>query len=166
MLRLAALCALLLAACAPHRPTAPPPPPRAPEARTVTTCVMSAGRLQKVEVQISQATGDTTFQGRPFASAFPLTGDYAAGAAWYERNVPLPEEVRPQENARGDYVKYGRPQVLSADTLMHVSTHEGVGVYMTHEDAWINDGIVWVPVRPGCWFHHYQFSGVGEWRGG
>lgn len=165
MLRLAPLGALLLAACAVARPADPPGLAREPEVRTVTTCVISAGQLQKVQVEVS-ATGDTTFQGRPFAAAFALTSEYAAGAEWYERNVPLPEEVRPQENARGDYVKYGRAQVLPADTLMRVSTHHGVGVYMTHEDAWMNDGLAWVPVRPGCWFHHYQFSGVGELREG
>lgn len=162
---LSPLAALFLAGCAAPRPADPPPVPREPEVRTVSTCVVTGGRLAKVEVQIS-TTGDTTYQGRPFRAAFPLTPEYAAGAAWYEQNIPIPEEVRPQENARGDYVKYGRPQVLRPDTLMRVSSHHGVGVYMTHEDAWINDGIVWVPVRPGCWFHHYQFSGVGEMREG
>ena len=158
--------ALLIAGCTRHRPADPPPAMRVPEVRTVSTCVVSDGRLMEIQVQIDGATGDTTFQGRPFHAAFPLTPEYAAGADWYETHEPLPEEVRPQENARGDYVKYGRSQVLRADTLMRVSTHHGVGVYMTHEDAWINDGLVWVPVRPGCWFQHYQFSGVGEMREG
>ncbi|WP_420128663.1 hypothetical protein [Longimicrobium sp.] len=167
MMRMIPRCAagLLLAACAVPRPVVPPPAPE-PPVRTVETCAVSAGQLRKVQVEVSATTGDTTFQGRPFASAFPLTAEYATGAAWYERNEPLPETVRPRENERGDYVKYGRPRVLSADTLMRVSTHHGVGVYMTHEDAWINEGIVWVPVRPGCWFQHYQFSGVGEVREG
>ena len=156
---------LLLAACAIPRPATPPLAP-GPEARTITTCVVADGRLAKVQVQIDGVTGDTTYQGQPFASAFPLTPEYAAGAEWYERHVPIPQEVRPQENARGDYVKYGRAQVLPADTLVRVSTHHGVGVYMTHEDAWTNEGLIWVPIRPGCWFHHYQFSGVGHMREG
>jgi hypothetical protein len=156
---------LLLAGCTVPRPA--DPPASVPEAavRTVSTCVIADGRLTKVDVQIV-AAGDTTYRGQPFASAFPLTPDYAAGAEWYERHVPIPNEVRPRENARGDYVKYGRAQVVPPDTLVRVSTHHGVGVYMTHEDARTNDGIIWVPVRPGCWFRHYQFSGVGHMREG
>jgi hypothetical protein len=80
--------ALLLAVCAAPRPVPPPPAP-IPEARTVTTCVVSAGTLTKVQVRIDGATGDTTYQGQPFASAFPLTPQYAAGAEWYEQNVPI-----------------------------------------------------------------------------
>lgn len=163
---LAPLAALLLAGCAGRRTADPSPPAPEPAVRTVSTCVVADGRLQEVRVEVDGATGDTTYQGRPFHAAFPLTPEYASGAAWYEQNIPIPAEVRPQENARGEYVKYGRPRLVRPDTLMRVSSHYGVGVYMTHEDAWINDGIIWVPVRPGCWFHHYQFSGVGELREG
>jgi hypothetical protein len=163
---IAPLSALLLAACARQRPADPPPVVREREVRTVSTCVVSDGRLQEVRVQVDDATGDTTYQGRPFHAAFPLTPEYAAGATWYETNEPIPEEVRPRENARGDYIKYGRARVLPADTIVRVSSHHGVGVYMTHEDLRTNEALLWVPVRPGCWFQHYQFSGVGELREG
>jgi hypothetical protein len=165
-LGLAPLSALLLAACAGQRPADPPPVVREREVRTVSTCVVSDGRLQEVRVQVDDATGDTTYQGRPFHAAFPLTPEYAAGATWYETNEPIPEEVRPRENARGDYIKYGRARVLPADTIVRVSSHHGVGVYMTHKDLRTNEALLWVPVRPGCWFQHYQFSGVGELREG
>jgi hypothetical protein len=163
---LAPLAALLLAGCAGQRVADPPPVSREPEVRTVSTCVVSDGRLQDVRVEIDAATGDTTYQGRPFHVAFPLTPEYAVGAAWYESNEPIPEEVRPQENARGEYVTYGRVRVLPADTIIRVSSHHGIGVYMTHEDLRTNDALVWVPVRPGCGFQHYQFVGVAEVREG
>jgi hypothetical protein len=162
---LAPLGALLLAGCAAPSP-APPPPAPTPAARMVETCVVSGGRLAKVQVEIDGATGDTTFQGRSFHAVFPLTPEYASGADWYETNEPIPEDVWPQENARGMYVKYGRPRQMPADTLILISSHHGVGVYAALEDAQGKYGILFVPFRPGCWFQNYQFVGVGELREG
>lgn len=157
--------ALLLAGCAGQRPADPPPPVRDPEVRSVETCVLSTGRVTKVRVEIS-ATGDTTFQGQPFRTAFPLTPEYATGADWYERNEPIPETVWPVDSARGDYVKYGSPRVLPADTLAPLSVHHGVPIFSALGDPPAKYGMLYVPVRPGCWFHDYQYAGVAEVREG
>lgn len=145
-------------------PARRPLPPVA--ARTVESCVVSGGRLMSVRLEVQPATGDTTFQGQPFRVAFPLTAEYAQEAEWYRTNEPIPESVWPQDSARGDYVKYGPPRVLRPDTLVRIGTHHGVGVFAALDDVPAKYGIIYVPIRPGCWFHFYQFSGVGEVRGG
>ncbi|HEX2210390.1 MAG TPA: hypothetical protein VHG93_22115 [Longimicrobium sp.] len=154
---------LLIAGCTiPPRTDVPPPP--AP--RTVSTCVVSAGRLAAVQVDVEVATGDTTFQGRPFRDAFPVTAQYAQDAEWQVHNEPLPEEVLPQDGARGDYIKFGRPVTAAADALLWVADHHGVGVYAQNENGRLHDDVLYVPVRPGCWFQRYMFMGVGEVREG
>jgi hypothetical protein len=162
----ACIAGLLLAACAtPRRPAGPPPPPAAP-VRIVPSCVVSAEGLVAITVEVDDATGDTTFQGRPLSDAFPLTSRYAAEAGWYLRNEPIPEVVWPHVDARGVYVKYGRVRAVAPDSLSLLGYHHGVGVYGVLGDAPENFGVLYVPVRPGCWFQTYQFEGVGEMREG
>jgi hypothetical protein len=156
--------ALLVAACAAPRPAHSPPLARELDVRTVSTCVASAGALTEVRVEVSAATGDTTFHGQPFHTAFPLTPDYATGASWFERHEPIPESVRPKEDARGDYEKYGPTVGAPADSLVRVGSHQGVSVFAERDDAYM--GVLYVPVQPGCWFQRYQFVGVGEVRDG
>ena len=163
--RLTCLAALLLAGCA-APPSAGGPGGVPGEARTARTCVIAGGRLREVQVEVHAATGDTTYRGRPFRSAFPLTADYAQEAAWYVENEPMPESVWPVEDARGDYVKYGPPRTEEADSLTRISSWRGVGVYAGQWQGRLDYGVLYVPVRPGCWFHRYQFVGVGEVRGG
>lgn len=157
---------LLLAACAaPPRPAAPPPLPAA-SVRIVPSCVVLAEGLVAITVEVDAATGDTTFQGQPLSTAFPLTSRYAAEADWYVRNEPIPEVVWPHVNARGQYVKYGWPQIVSPASFSLLGYHHGIGVYAVLGDAQEDFGILYVPVRPGCWFQTYQFEGVGEVREG
>jgi hypothetical protein len=82
------------------------------------------------------------------------------------RNEPIPEVVWPHVNARGQYVKYGWPRGVAPDSLSLLGYHHGVGVYGVLGDAPENFGVLYVPVRPGCWFQTYQFEGVGEVREG
>lgn len=160
------IAALLLAACAtPPRPATPPTLPAA-SVRIVPSCMVSAEGLVAITVEVDAATGDTTFQGQPLGAAFPRTSRYAAEADWYVRNEPIPEVVWPHVNARGEYVKYGWPRVMAPDSLSLLGHHHGVGVYAVLDDAPENLGILYVPVRPGCWFQTYQFEGVGEMREG
>ena len=157
---------LLLAGCTGARPAADPPPAPAAALRIVPSCVVSDEGLVAITVEVDPATHDTTFQGAPLSAAFPLTSRYAAEAGWYVRNEPIPEAVWPHVNARGNYEKYGRPRRFPADSLILIGRHHGVGAYIAPDDAGSNYGILYVPVRPGCWFQLYQFVGVGEMREG
>ncbi|HEU4452136.1 MAG TPA: hypothetical protein VFR81_03715, partial [Longimicrobium sp.] len=54
----------------------PPPPPPAPEPAPevdVRVCVVQDGNLTEVTARYNQTSGDTTYNGQPFSTAFPAT---------------------------------------------------------------------------------------------
>ncbi|HEY0022216.1 MAG TPA: outer membrane beta-barrel protein [Longimicrobium sp.] len=126
----------------------PPAPPAAPMARTIDVCVVENGALRTVQAQYTQATGDTTVAGRPFAQAYPATAaQYAAGAAWYIQNEQITVQGR-------RYVRFGLPRVLGTGEVARIADHQGVPVFAQAGAA--RPEVVYLPVRPGCEFQPYQ----------
>lgn len=107
----------------------------------------------------SVVTRDTLVGGRPFRQVYPATRQYAAGVSWYESHEPLPAP-----SPRADYVKYGAARLFAPGELKRVGEHRGVGLYAAPGAAGRPE-VLYLPVRPGCWFHAYQLVGVGEVRG-
>jgi hypothetical protein len=121
-------------------------------------CVVQGGALQQVTAQYNTTRGDTTYQGRPFAQAFPATTGYAAGSTWYINNEPITVNGR-------RYVKYGLPRVLGVNEVTRVADVQGVTVFAEAGATGATE-VIYVPVRPGCEFQPYQVDvKVGGVRG-
>jgi hypothetical protein len=117
-------------------------------ARTIDVCVVENGALRSVQAQYTQATGDTTVAGRPFAQAYPATApQYAGGAAWYIQNEQITVLGR-------RYVRFGLPRVLGTGEVTRIAEHQGVPVFA--ETGAARPEVVYLPVRPGCEFQPYQ----------
>lgn len=158
---------VLTAACGPpavspgpeSAPAAPPAPPAPPAATPVDwrqpihVCVVRDGELVRIPARYDPATDDTTtLEGLPFASAAPLTGEYAAVAGWYLNR----EEFR---FGRVKYSPYGFPLVMAPEDLVRVGVHREVALYAKRADPHWAETAIYLPTRPGCEFHRYQFSG-------
>lgn len=153
---LPALAALLLAGCAapPPPPAAAPapapveaPPPPAVALQPVHVCVLEGGRLQEVELRFDPERGDTvTLEGLPFARAYPVGLDYAAGRAWLREGAPV-------RLAGREYARYGLPRVLAPAELVAVGDFDGVLLFGDAQAA--NPELLYVPLRPGCEFQPY-----------
>jgi len=126
----------------------PPAPPAPPMARTIDVCVVENGALRTVQAQYTQATGDTTVSGRPFAQAYPATAPhYAADAAWFIQNEQITVLGR-------RFVRFGLPRVLGTGEVTRIAGHQGVPVFA--EAGAARPEVVYLPVRPGCEFQPYQ----------
>jgi hypothetical protein len=144
-------------------PPPPPPPaqqpqPQAPTTRAIQVCVVQGGALTTVTAQYNTATGDTTVNGQRFATAYPATTGYAAGATWYINNQPITVNGR-------RYVKYGLPRVLGTTEVTRTADYMGVPVFAEAGATGATE-VLYVPVRPGCEFQPYQLDvKVGGVRG-
>ena len=138
--------------------------PRPAATLPMKVCAVVSGRLAEVDGEYAPATGDTLVAGLPLTIAVPDKDVYAAGAEWFVRNEPIPGEPRP--DARGAYVKYGRPRQIPVSGLRYVGAHHGVGVYTDSASTERFPSVVYVPVQPGCWMQPYQYVGVGTVREG
>jgi hypothetical protein len=127
----------------------PPPPPPAPPVNDVDVrvCVVQGGTLTEVTARYNQQTGDTTYNGQPFATAFPAGQGYAAGAPWFINNETITFNNR-------QYVKYGLPRVLGVTEVSRAGEVQGVGVFS--EGGSMTSEVIYLPVRPGCEFQPYQ----------
>lgn len=158
-------CVLLCSGCSP-RMGAPAPSPGSPGTRIdsaharreVTLCVVEGGRLREVQATYDPATGDTLYGGRPFRAAFADTAGYAANKRWYLNNEPISREQR-------RYEKYGPPRIISPGKLRPAGQHDGVAIFAEAQTAGAPD-VIYVPTRPGCEFHLYQWDArTGPTRG-
>lgn len=137
--------------------TRPPAPSHAPVNVPVRVCIVDDGELKEVLGSYSAATGDTLVAGRRLSEAH--TRDYAAGLPWFETNEPLGAS-----SPRASYVKYGRPRSFVPGQLRRAGERHGVPVFAEAGSRQVPPSVLYVPVRPGCWFHPYQLVGVGEVR--
>ena len=128
-------------------------PARAP----LPLCILDGGELKEVLGSYSAATGDTLVDGRRFSAAH--AGVYAAGLPWFESNEPLAASA-----PRDRYVKYGAPRAFAPGQLRRAGERHGVPVFVEAGARDVPPSVIYVPVRPGCWFHPYQLVGVGEVR--
>lgn len=145
---LAILFAALAAACT--RPLAPATAP-------VRVCIVLDGELKEVAGSYSAGTGDTLVDGRRFSETDARP--YAAGLPWFESNEPLAAP-----SPRASYVKYGRPRIIAPGQLRRAGERHGVPVFAEAGSREVPPSVLYVPVRPGCWFHPYQLVGLGEVR--
>jgi hypothetical protein len=111
---------------------------------------VQGGALTEVTARYNTASGDTTYQGRPFSQAFPATTGYAAGATWYINNEPITVNGR-------RYVRYGLPRVLGVSEVTRSADYQGVTVF-AEAGATGTPEVLYVPVRPGCEFQPYQLE--------
>lgn len=136
----------------------PPPPPPPVTTRDLRICVVESGALREVTATYNTATGDTTVNGRPFASAYPATSGYAAGTTWFINNEPVTVMGR-------RYVKYGLPRVLGVGEVARMGDVMGVPVFAEAGATGATE-VIYLPVRPGCEFQPYQLDvKVGGVRG-
>ena len=143
----------------PPPPVAPPvAPPPVVTTRTIQVCVVQNGALTNVSAVYNTANGDTTVNGQRFATAYPATTGYAAGATWFINNEPITVNGR-------RYVKYGLPRVLGVNEVSRTADFMGVPVF-AEAGATAGTEVIYVPVRPGCEFQPYQLDvKVGGVRG-
>ncbi|MEW5931321.1 MAG: hypothetical protein AB1941_27970 [Gemmatimonadota bacterium] len=128
----------------------PPPPPAEPAMQAIRVCVVEGTALREVEAMYDPATGDTVVAGQPFATAYPATAGYAAGATWYINNEPITLNGR-------RYVRFGLPRVVGTTEVARTAEYQGVGVF-TEATATGTPDVIYVPVRPGCEFQPYQYE--------
>ena len=129
-------------------PPLPPPPAPAPVSEVdVRVCVVQGGSLAEVTARYNQQTGDTTYNGQPFAAAFPAGEGYAASAPWFIASEPITVGGR-------RYVKYGLPRVLGVTEVGRAGEYQGVPVFS--EGGAMGTEVVYLPVRPGCELQPYQ----------
>jgi hypothetical protein len=157
-------CAALVACAGPAREVPAPEPAPAPfpastrppavtgfypRWRTLRACVVRDRELAEVQFDYDVPTGDSVYQGVPFAQAFPAGAGYAEAADWYATNEPV--------RYRGQwYVKYGDPRMLEIGEIARVGEKDGVGIYVEGGDA--DPQVVYLPVRPGCVFQPYVIN--------
>lgn len=144
----ALLVAALASACT--RPLAPADAP-------VRVCIVRDGELKEAAGSYDAATGDTLADGRRVSGADARP--YAAGLPWFESNEPLAAS-----SPRASYVKYGTPRTIAPGQLRRAGERHGVPVFAEAASRAVPPSVLYVPVRPGCWFHPYQLVGVGEVR--
>jgi hypothetical protein len=151
------IAAIACAGCgAPRVP--PPAAPAAPEAQKAPAglvaidpprvCVVRNGALDVVEVQYNPRTSDSTYQGVPFAEAFPITVGYALRTDWYRDSDSITVAGR-------TYAEYGIPRVLGPQELQRAGEYRGVPVFVGSDQRSGRD-MVYVPLRPGCEFQPYM----------
>jgi len=136
----------------PPPPVAPPaevvpPAPVAPATQEIQVCVVQDGNLTNVTATFNPATNDTTVNGQPFGTAYPMGAQYAANATWFINNEPVTFQGR-------RYVKYGLPRVLNVNEVTRVGEFQGVSVFA--EAGQTRPEVIYVPVRPGCELQPYQ----------
>jgi hypothetical protein len=115
-------------------------------------CVVRNGQLESVEIAVDPARGDTTYQGRPFAQAFPTDSTYALNAPWYRSYAPVPF-------AEGRYIKYGLPRVLGTTDVVPFGKIGPVTVFAEPTANRRQPIVIYISVRPGCEFQPYQAFG-------
>jgi hypothetical protein len=116
----------------------------------VRYCVLLNGRLEEVEIDV---VPDSTYRGQPIARAFRADGTYALNAVWYRDNEPITV-------AGHRYVKYGLPRILGSTDVVPVATYHGVTMFAEPGTNPRRPEVVYVPVRPGCWFQPYTGGGI------
>jgi hypothetical protein len=110
--------------------------------------VVRGGELETVSVEYNAVSGDTTYQGVPFSRAFAAGPGYAESAEWYVNNEPIVYQPGP------GFIRYRLPRTLRPEQITRIGEYDGVGVY--GEAGWtqVHD-VIYLPVRPGCWFQPY-----------
>jgi hypothetical protein len=103
--------------------------------------------LRNVRATYDPGTRDTLYNGRPFRE--DSTGSVGT-RPWYVNNEPIVWEGR-------RYTKYGPPRVLLSDSLRRAGEHQGV-VFFVEANTTGTPGVIYVPTRPGCEFHLYQWD--------
>jgi hypothetical protein len=127
-------------------PVQPAPPPRA--LLPIAVCVAAPTGLSVVEALYDPVTGDTTVAGTAFAARHPAKAPvYAAGAGWFAASDTLRLDG-------ATYVKLGVTHTLQPGQLVRVGEVAGTGVFVETGDGGPN-GLVYLPVRPGCEFQPY-----------
>jgi hypothetical protein len=161
------VCSAFLCGACGSRTAAPSPEPPAADnrveatggVREVQVCVLESGRLRVVQATYDPATGDTLAGGRPWAEVFSDTAGYAANRPWYVSNEPITVEGR-------RYTKYGPLRILPPSGLRPGGRHEGT-TFFIEANAGGTPEVIYVPTRPGCEFHAYQWDlTTGGVRGG
>lgn len=114
----------------------------------LAVCVVVNGALRIVGARQDPVTGDTLIGDRRWNTVFPTTTPpYAEGAAW------LSEPFIQIQNL--SYAPYGPARQLPADALALISNVEGVPVFVESGTRADPPGMVFLPLRPGCWFQPY-----------
>lgn len=130
----------------PPPPAPPPPPPPAP--RAVKVCVVTNSGLAMVDGSYDPTSGATTVSGRPFpGNDPPPTPTYAGGARWFVSSDSLTFND-------ANYVKFGIVRAVESAQLTRVGEVMGTGVFAESNPA-APQGVVYIPVRPGCEFQPY-----------
>ncbi len=118
----------------------------------VLTCVIREGEVTAIRFRLDLATGDSTVQGQAFSDLYPPTPPaYVAGASWYIDGEPIVLGGR-------RYQKLGPLRVVSPERLHRVGEFKGTSVFADTVGTNL-DGVVFVPVRPGCEFQPYSLPG-------
>lgn len=142
----------LLSACALRPGTGSAGPPQAKDESTSfsqqSLCVVAAGKLEMIEVQFDAATGDTLVGSRSFRSVHPSTAPpYAEGAPWLY-TVPV-------ELGTFLYTPQGPPRHIAAGQLVKVGEFRGIPLFAEAGMPTNPPGVLFVPMRPGCWFQMF-----------
>jgi hypothetical protein len=122
------------------------------DADYLRACVVRDGRMEDVDIDYNTASGDTTYQGRPFHAAFPVDSTYALDASWYRDSEPL-------WFGQGRYVKYGQPRILGTTDVVPVGTFRGVTVFAEPSANRERPEVIYLPVDPVCDFQPYVVTG-------
>ncbi|HEY7769881.1 hypothetical protein [Longimicrobium sp.] len=147
---LAAACAGRTAGPPPELPAAAPPVPAAGGAQRINLCVVENGTLRVLDAVLDPSTGDTLVEGASIREVFANQTEYAAAKPWFVNNEPITWERRV-------YTKYGPPRVVSPSQLRPGGHHGGV-VFFVEANAGATPEVIFVPTRPGCEFHWYQWE--------
>jgi hypothetical protein len=145
------LAVLANSGCAPGV-AAPASEPIAPDQmRSVSICVVENGDLIEVTALVEVETGDTLVGGGSFSQRYADDDAYALQASWYRNNEPF-------TYAGVCYLKYGSPRIVAPVELRRIGKHHGVSLFAEVDDTRERPDVIYVPVRPGCWFQTYQYE--------
>src|SRR4051794_195269 len=121
--------------------------------------VVGTGVRRGGRAPFAPATGDTLYEGRRFAEAFPVDSTYAASARWYHDHGV----VRFHERL---YVSQGLPRVLRPGDLEVRGDYRGLTVFAEPVASRSVPEVLYVAVRPTCEFQPYMTEFGQPVRGG
>jgi len=121
--------------------------------RADSLCVVAAGVLANVAVTIGHS-GDTLVSGTQYRVAHPMVSPPYAGATdWFKKGEPILREGHL-------YFKYGPTRKLKVFELRSIGEYRGTPVFeLNLPPAETIQGMLFVPVQPGCVFQLYSTGG-------
>jgi len=159
-----AVVAAVLGACASSSPQGDDhPPAREPgdshraapvePTQALMVCVIRERKVELVRATLDPVTGDTLVEGSRPTYIYPaMAPPFADETAWFVEKAPIVVDGR-------RYFMYGLRNAFLPGDVTQVGHYNGIPMFALTEEARGSPEMLLIPVRPGCEFQPYNYSG-------